>query len=890
MMQRILLLPNVNQSLIPSYLLENKKIKDISNIVEDKKKYNEIKEYLRHIQQPNIIVGSDTTQPIFWIIAQNLFLNALLIVQTDDSHIDIKTGETISEKKLEDNSYSENWTNGKTTPQEKELLKKIFELSSSSKNRAQTVQVERLLSEAASQKKHNPNLLQQAIKAKKMGIKTYNIFFFFFTGKYNKLLDNEFSQYWDELRERLENKGEQEIYKALQKKLYKKLQEKRQRKNKLNNRLKTSTVEIPHFNDHHPNSIRHLPPLSQWSIFIDETGTNFNNNTCDYDIDDLSLGKCIALIVPTKLYEKNTILPPIGYQHATNSDEAKNDTIINTVLKAPVGVLGFSIIDEINSRTTSWFNSIYTLIKWVVKLIPINTNKTTELTFYIEERSEYNTSINLLPIIDVLLAELSEINPNRYRKVKINAKFIDKYEHPLIGYADTIAHMWGSPSPISQDRLRKSKMLGHCLIRPSDNVMERLYHSLDSTETLEPNEWYEITSAVADEPKGTLLHDTLNELGEIVQNDQNKWIAFLEEVRKNLSHSYNPLTINTALNWLEKNTPQGLTLSPLDQLHKLSVEIDRANHLGNFDSSMNDKISKIKELREKLFDEYAKELCEIDLRLIISYSNIYEFSKMKDIIDYWQKVDTATITKETKGKLISSEGQYYAFIGNNTEAVRKFDEAISLFKTLSDNKKVEIHAPWTSSYKAVSLLDLKEQKVEQVRSILENSIIGQSLLQSIKSILTTPSRRFEEYLMLRTFVYYPTSFSEEIQEYINKIELWNDGDSHPYQIINFYRAWLLFKNDKYDLAKEFIKNTFDICNNSNEGVTIKWIGYTLQLLATKIGIIKRNSSNIISKAEKLSSTFSALPIDKMKEWEQRCDLKHSECLQLLEELTPFNFH
>ena len=50
--------------------------------------------------------------------------------------------------------------------------------------------------------------------------------------------------------------------------------------------------------------------------------------------------------------------------------------------------------------------------------------------------------------------------------------------HALNGYVDAIAFTWGSQLAASQDRLKKTGWLGHCLLRPTDRALERLYLAL----------------------------------------------------------------------------------------------------------------------------------------------------------------------------------------------------------------------------------------------------------------------------------------------------------------------------------------------------------------------------------------------------------------------------
>ena len=89
--------------------------------------------------------------------------------------------------------------------------------------------------------------------------------------------------------------------------------------------------------ERHPNSLRHQVPHAHWNIFIDETGQRFDDSADDLPATDKDVGRMVALAVPA-----STRLPALKGFHGSDAPPADVDRVLQVLLDAPVGILGFS--------------------------------------------------------------------------------------------------------------------------------------------------------------------------------------------------------------------------------------------------------------------------------------------------------------------------------------------------------------------------------------------------------------------------------------------------------------------------------------------------------------------------------------------------------------------
>jgi len=140
----------------------------------------------------------------------------------------------------------------------------------------------------------------------------------------------------------------------------------------------------------HPNSLHRQAPATHWRIYIDETGSVFDEQASALNPTDKDVGRIVALAMPA-----STKLPELGNFHATQASPAQVDNVLQTLLDARVGILGFSVQDS-TARHSYWLGQVLHLIRWTLLQLPVPENAPScQVQIYIEKRDGYTSADSL---------------------------------------------------------------------------------------------------------------------------------------------------------------------------------------------------------------------------------------------------------------------------------------------------------------------------------------------------------------------------------------------------------------------------------------------------------------------------------------------------------------
>ncbi len=588
----------------------------------------------------------------------------------------------------------------------------------------------------------------------------------------------------------------------------------------------------------HPNSVRHLPPSQQWQILIDETGSEFSSIESELTTNDSTLGRVVALVL-----RHGTQLKPLPKNfHAKDSPPKYVDQVLEELLNKhkQVGIFGFTVNDPL-AFGGYWISHIQRLIRWVLYLLPIEPKHPTKVQFFIEQNAGFDPSTDLNPLADLLQDELRAIDAKRFGNLFLSIEIIEKTGHPYNGYVDTIAFTWGSPKPAPKDRLKKSALLGHCLLHPnSDYSLERLYLALNAQGQLAPSDWYELCVEAAQETEGGLLRNFLTRWGEKVTKETGLWYSCLQEVRQHLqSKRYRLPELGAALEWLNAWTPAGVKLSKPLQLQMETARLAVENHHGGVNPK---RIIVCLKLADELIDECAAEVCEVYLRLTVMATNHFEFSLMRSYLEPWFAEPIAVPGLANLGKLYSTLGQLDAFEHRPDAALQQFDKALQIFSRLSDAQQIQRESLQTQTYHLIAQMDSEQVADTTLRAALTDYLTTvthkPSMEQAVRSLACSgePSRRFAHHLLLRAFIAHPDLFTEEHHHYLARSAAWQTDTYHPWPLIDAYRAWLLCLTGHSEQAASYLQHAIDCCAHPNNGVTLHWMAEVLRTLAYSLDL------------------------------------------------------
>jgi hypothetical protein len=842
---------------------------------------------LNSIATPATILGSTSTPVIWWLAAHQQFPKAAcVLMQGDEWHrvgsIEGKHSPAGSEApasqqnpkpqthaqankpKQADTKPAANTPTGNNTH---EWINEVYKVHAWSKSDAERLLVQ-YLEQAEALSSAQPKLADELRKAARQGKRAAEL-----TKELEQRLKNgesdESIKLWIQS---LEGKEPKRALSYLPQKLKKDREhnnnKRQQRKENAEFRITLPYTKL--VNNRHPQSLLAVKPSQQWTILIDETGTVFTGDAENMNESNKDLGRIIALAMP-----QNHKLPDLNNKtHAVDLNHHKVQELLSQIVNSPCGILGASLKRDLKSH--NWMAAITQLTRWALLMLPIS--GTTRVKVQIENRGQFDNSTTLLALEANLYNELLELAPERFRDLHLTLEIMGK-NHPHNGYVDVIANCWGSPDDIKRKMLARTAWRGHCLLQTDDlSRTEYLYRSISNPAGVDAQDWFQLCHEAANEPEHSLLNDILNQLGQRSSTNPTLWQQYLREVQQRMaSKQYSATSLNRALTWLQDNRPEHCELPGILNLQYQSAQLAAANHLGRTDLSL---ARHVIQLANALHEEAAPDAAEAILRIAISATNSFDFESAMPIIQEWLKLPIATVGLLNHGKLQSTTGQLHAFSGNNSAAIQWFENAITTFGRLSDPQRRLREQQQTLIYQAIAQMDSGHPDVGKSIGQLLNRATGKQGEQAIRQIARSgDALRFEHYLLLRWLIT-GTAQQAHIDTYLSAEEDWQSEETHPWMLINAYRAWLLVRAGKTHDAKDYLQEAIDACQQHHNSAVLNGMAHTLSALAQSLGLPPGKHLS-----EPLPQGFR---IDQLAQLSRA--VTDQERLTAINTLLPFNFH
>jgi hypothetical protein len=592
----------------------------------------------------------------------------------------------------------------------------------------------------------------------------------------------------------------------------------------------------------HPNSLRQLPAHNHWHILIDETGEDFEHPE-QLRMSDRALGKWVALAIPVGV----VTLPSLKHHfHACDESPAVVDAAVQNILSHAVGVLGITCKDPISGRTPRWFSGVHRLIRLIMRLLPIVPDQANSVEVFIEQRGVFGPKADLLAIQQLLESELQGLDPKRFSQLKLHLSFTPKNAHPANGYVDALAYTWGSAD---DRRLKLARFAGHCFLRPSDGVIERTYAALDADHPLSAADWYQLTTAMSDEPNYSILQGAMAQLGQQVKRDLSLWQRYLAEVQYRLVHKdYSSAALAATLRWLQDYQPKQAVLSPRLRLQWAVAQLATDNHLGRFSPAL---AQEAWQLSKQLIDEHAAEACHAHLRIAVAATNTFAFKQAYDMGLFWLAQPVGMVGRLNHAKVLSSLGQHSAFMQQHVQAIAYFDQALAQFALLSDPAEAEREAKQTHSYRLIALMDHPQTCPKILRVALEQ-YVGDNLTDAANRFAHSQTDRFMHHVLVRA-LWQIADFADARRVYLEQRHHWQRGQGHPWPLIDAWRGCMLINAGWAEEATAYFKSAIVECFDDLNGNTLHWIGTVLLTLSHRLNV------GIIDQPLDLSQLQGQLP-------------------------------
>ena len=621
----------------------------------------------------------------------------------------------------------------------------------------------------------------------------------------------------------------------------------------------------------HPQSLRALPPSSEWQILIDESGKKFSLDATELNETDRDLGRIVALALPAN----SNLLPLSRPHHASDLTHAEIQKLLLAIINSNSGILGATVRQDL--LTHNWISAVAQLARWALLMLPVN--GLTRVRILIERRDVYNSSTALTALAQTLENELKLLAPGRFAQLQLQLEIMSK-NHPLNGYVDVIANAWASPDDIKRKMLARTHWRNHCLLQNSDmQLIERFYQRVSNSPELSAEDWFELCQLAALEPEHSLLRHLLIQTAERAQQDPSFWQQCVDVARTRVSTKrFTANSLLRALEWLE-STRSGHALPGLLELQLKSLQLAAKNHLGLSDLQL---VSEVLKRAQSLLEESAPDACEAILRVAISATNIMDFTSPQPFIEQWLQQPVAAVGLLNHGKLHSTLGQLAAFNNQPTRAKSAFDAALACFNRLSDPQKALRESHQTLIYRSLMLMDDQDPQTRSHIMQLAEQATHKTGDASIKAVARSGDPlRFDHYLLLRWLVVHQDTTAER-NTYLTAEPEWQFGEGHPWMLILAYRGWLLAENGAREKAGNYFNEAIEACMQPEQGPLLHWMARVLSALAQSLQL---PVEKLEATSQQLPAVFPIATLATLA-----AATTHQARLEALGKALPFNFH
>ncbi len=653
----------------------------------------------------------------------------------------------------------------------------------------------------------------------------------------------------------------------------------------------------------HPCDLRALSPCPTWTLLIDETGTQFGPEANQLSAVSSKLGRFVGVLAPGT----RRLAPlPVGW-HAVDQSIEEIDRVIQAIIDVPAGVLGINVQQLPEAASERWAFGVIRLVELVLRLMPVQGQ--THLDIQIEARGErFRRGAQWPAVTEQIRLRLADTYPERARLIDLQMRTVGKTDSTLIGYADAVAFINSGGSEHSHACLAASKLGGTCLLDSDTEALTRAVDWLDRGRTLDGRDWTTLLSHPdADQPAG-LVSALLSRLGEAARADTTLWRRYLEQVTEHFdSRSLDLSMLGRQVEWLQQWLPAEETLPKPLRLLWLTAQLARLNHLGQTEQPW---LEEMRQLADQLMDEDARLVCHAQLNLAVNATNRYDFAQAGQALQRWNPLETqpagklrgllhkrtaappaeavgvsapkATAGLRYWGQVRSSLGQHAAFTGDPVTAVRFFDEALESFGQLSDPQQAQRESRQTQTYRAIALMDDPTQNPAEVRAAVE-TVIG-PVPEALGKLAGTVASadRYAHHLALRWLVHRPDDALAA--HYLARRDLWDQGEGHPWPLIQLYRGLLLQPQDPA-AARELAMDGFVLATTADSGPVVRLIGACCRAIAAGWGETWETPESL------LSDLTDKLPLaaDRIARVGAYLGEDVRNPLSLLGQVLPFNF-
>lgn len=539
----------------------------------------------------------------------------------------------------------------------------------------------------------------------------------------------------------------------------------------------------------HPNDITTLLPSSAWTACVDESYLGRE--------EDFMEGGCG--IIAGVVFDDTNPLPEVGQLHCaedyTEEKLCAADKVVETILgHRNCGVLALPARAQELSK--GWADLLSAWTDVLVRLLPFpDDDSPVSVTLRVEPRGIYQRVSDFAALDLICMKSLKEAFPERARRLKLSFLPMPKAADEgtsYNSYPDVVGHTCLAKDfdPTARQRYQASGWDGTCYLNARPAAISRVLKYFNRRSPLDAESW----SVLMSQSSTGLGRGLAGYFGRRAKSDPAEWQAYLGFLDAHLkSGSINMRLLRQEVGWLEEHYPAS-GVSGKSRLVWLIGKLALANHEGKLLKGREDPLRReFDGLCARLYDEAAPLVCDAVLNLAVAYTNAFEFEMALGTIQGLLGKDMALVGRSAYGKLLSTEGQHFAFLGMGDDAVDRFRKAIDCFNGLSDERERTVNVGITSAYLATTVMDHRPDEALRIMAFYllgDENAAEADLAARTQVLATTRAEKFAHHVLLR---YAANAERDDVirKTYRSLRGKWSEpAAGHPWELIEFYRAML----------------------------------------------------------------------------------------------------
>ena len=456
-----------------------------------------------------------------------------------------------------------------------------------------------------------------------------------------------------------------------------------------------------------------------------------------------------------------------------------------------------------------------------------------------------------------VLEEARLINPHRFSRWEVELMKWSAKDEEYVPYADLVAYLGLEHNEINRELGRKADYRNWPGYVPlSLELVPRLTRldQLEATGNVD-----DVLDFVAN------MHGT--ELCNVVLDDlkirmaerpelQRRLVEKLERRFENKTRNISALRKQTAavkmlVSESHENTPAR------QQLLWSLIDIQNANHHGHPEKAFQ-AAGTYSRLRPIVQPHDRELIVYTDLNFAVHLNDQFKFHEAiqvnQNLLD---DPGFEHLSPLARGRVLSSLGQTFSLTGQYLKSERCFAEAFTLLENaVAYEPGLSGDMDQSRVYRAINAMDGGfDEAVERLTNAL-GTITPQSAAEIAKS--ASIAEQYHHHLLVRSF-WILKGQEPVVNSYIEHRHHWKTNPNHPWELINCYRALLLWESDDESLSaesSEWFDKAIEITQLEEHGATMRLIG---AMIATSAACCLDDGQYIETAGKLITEAESKLP-------------------------------